>query len=748
MKAFHVCIVLAFLMSPASAVAADQPVIRTSVPFNAGWRFARFGPMADGSTRAEPGGGAVEHHAQGLERGGREGEHGGACLRRRSRRHGGAPRGRAGRVAHARPGSELPVEAIEVDWEFPDSAYEYAVEWSNEGQAWNRLAIGHQPGCLETGQAPAKLAAAARPRRSSCPRASGPASARSGCSTARRPADQEHAGSRRQGTAGRRRFDDSAWRTLDVPHDWGIEGPFRDDLPGDTGKLPWKGIGWYRKHFNVPASDQGKRVFIDFDGAMANARVWLNGQDVGGWPYGYQPFRLELTPHVKFGAENVLAVRLDTVALGLAVVSRRGALSQRLAGEDQPRPRGPLGRVRDDAVAHRREGRGPGLPSRSRTRAATTPTSRFRPEILEFGDGVRRSIGRQLTARQVHGRGRGRRARSQLDADGAQSQALGPGRAEPLPGANDRPSGRARSSTSTTSPSASAPSSSPRATASSSTAARPFYGHLQPSRSRPAGRRAQRPGPGAAARDPQGDGLQRAADLAQSPRAGAAGPGRPDGLRRDGRGVRLLEAGQDRRRLQPALRRVAREGPAGHGPARAEPSQRDHVEHRQRDRRAERAGAGEAASRHRPRRGPDPARHGGLQQRQRRHERVPDRGGRLRAQLQPGRLRADPRPSAATSRSRCYTSESSSCVSSRGEYFFPVKRGRDSQANFQVSSYDVDAPPWAQPPDEVFEALDQQPGVLRRVRLDRLRLPRRADAVQLGRRRTCSTSPTPRSGPR
>ena len=56
-----------------------------------------------------------------------------------------------------------------------------------------------------------------------------------------------------------------------------------------------------------------------------------------------------------------------------------------------------------------------------------------------------------------------------------------------------------------------------------------------------------------------------------------------------------------------------------------------------------------------------------------------------------------------------YTSESSSCISSRGEYFFPIKRGRNSEANFQVSSYDVDAPPWAQPPDEVFEALDRNP---------------------------------------
>jgi beta-galactosidase len=111
-------------------------------------------------------------------------------------------------------------------------------------------------------------------------------------------------------------FDDAAWRKLDVPHDWAIEGPFRDDLPNDTGKLPWQAIGWYRKHFTLPEADHGKRIFIDFDGAMANAKVWLNGEPVGGWPYGYQPFRLELTPHVRFGRENVLAVRLDTVRWG------------------------------------------------------------------------------------------------------------------------------------------------------------------------------------------------------------------------------------------------------------------------------------------------------------------------------------------------------------------------------------------------------------------------------------------------
>jgi beta-galactosidase len=106
-------------------------------------------------------------------------------------------------------------------------------------------------------------------------------------------------------------FDDRGWRQLDLPHDWGIEGPFKQEYSGDTGKLPWWGVGWYRKHFNVAANEKGKRFFLDLDGAMAYAAVWLNGQFVGGWPYGYSSFRLELTPYLKYGAENVIAIRLD-----------------------------------------------------------------------------------------------------------------------------------------------------------------------------------------------------------------------------------------------------------------------------------------------------------------------------------------------------------------------------------------------------------------------------------------------------
>jgi hypothetical protein len=91
-------------------------------------------------------------------------------------------------------------------------------------------------------------------------------------------------------------FDDRNWRELDLPHDWGIEGKFNQAYPGETGKLPWWGVGWYRKHFFVSAQDSRKRISLDVDGAMAYAMVWLNGQFVGGWPYGYASWRVDLTP--------------------------------------------------------------------------------------------------------------------------------------------------------------------------------------------------------------------------------------------------------------------------------------------------------------------------------------------------------------------------------------------------------------------------------------------------------------------
>lgn len=111
-------------------------------------------------------------------------------------------------------------------------------------------------------------------------------------------------------------YDDAEWRLVDVPHDWAIEGPFRADLEGYTGKLPWRGIGWYRKHFVPDISDKDLRFYLDFDGAMAHAEVWLNGHKVGYHPYGYTSFRVDLTPYINYGKDNVIAVRLNTEGWG------------------------------------------------------------------------------------------------------------------------------------------------------------------------------------------------------------------------------------------------------------------------------------------------------------------------------------------------------------------------------------------------------------------------------------------------
>jgi beta-galactosidase len=107
------------------------------------------------------------------------------------------------------------------------------------------------------------------------------------------------------------RFDDSGWRLLDLPHDWAIEGPFDPKISPHQGSLPFFGVAWYRKRFAVPESARGRRHYaIEFDGAMANATVFLNGHELGGRPYGYIGFSLDLTPHLLFGGVNVLAVRL------------------------------------------------------------------------------------------------------------------------------------------------------------------------------------------------------------------------------------------------------------------------------------------------------------------------------------------------------------------------------------------------------------------------------------------------------
>ena len=105
-------------------------------------------------------------------------------------------------------------------------------------------------------------------------------------------------------------FDDSKWLTVRVPHDWGVEHAFLCDLPHLDAYLDVTGAGWYRRKFKVQSSKfKGGKVFFETDGAMSFAMVWINGHFVGGWPYGYTPWRVELTPFLKAEGDNVLAVR-------------------------------------------------------------------------------------------------------------------------------------------------------------------------------------------------------------------------------------------------------------------------------------------------------------------------------------------------------------------------------------------------------------------------------------------------------
>lgn len=106
-------------------------------------------------------------------------------------------------------------------------------------------------------------------------------------------------------------YNDASWRTLDLPHDWAIEGDFSESNPSGTGggALPG-GIAWYRKTYVMTPEDRGKHVYITFDGVYMNSTVYVNGKELGHRPYGYISFRYDMTPLLKEG-ENIISVRVD-----------------------------------------------------------------------------------------------------------------------------------------------------------------------------------------------------------------------------------------------------------------------------------------------------------------------------------------------------------------------------------------------------------------------------------------------------
>ena len=124
------------------------------------------------------------------------------------------------------------------------------------------------------------------------------------------------------------KFDDTDWESVNVPHDWAIKGPFDKEVDkqtiaivqngekiasektGRTGALPHIGIGWYRNQFFVPQYKKGKKVILLFEGAMSEPEIFINGQKVGSWNYGYSYFYFDITKYVKANKQHTLAVKL------------------------------------------------------------------------------------------------------------------------------------------------------------------------------------------------------------------------------------------------------------------------------------------------------------------------------------------------------------------------------------------------------------------------------------------------------
>ncbi len=120
-------------------------------------------------------------------------------------------------------------------------------------------------------------------------------------------------------------FDDSKWRTLDLPHDWAVELPFEHDEAAAGGESPLQShgfkplgrrypetsVGWYRREFEIPAADAGRRIWVEFDGALRDSLIWVNGCFIGRNDNGYAPFRFDLSDFLVYGGKNYIVVRVD-----------------------------------------------------------------------------------------------------------------------------------------------------------------------------------------------------------------------------------------------------------------------------------------------------------------------------------------------------------------------------------------------------------------------------------------------------
>ena len=169
-----------------------------------------------------------------------------------------------------------------------------------------------------------------------------------------------------------RAFDDAGWRTVNLPHDWSIEGPFGPEYGSGNGYAPG-GIGWYRKHFTLDAAHKDKLVAIEFDGVYDHAEVWINGHFVGGRPYGYSSFECDLTPLLRFGGRRERGGRAGgpLPLCRFPLVHRLRHLPSRPPADHRQAPDRPLGHLCHHAGGEGRLGRG----ARGDRRWKTAPAS-------------------------------------------------------------------------------------------------------------------------------------------------------------------------------------------------------------------------------------------------------------------------------------------------------------------------------------------------------------------------------------
>ncbi|MBI9019192.1 MAG: DUF4982 domain-containing protein [Phycisphaerae bacterium] len=287
---------------------------RTRISFNDNWQFARFGPMPDGSTRPEPGTDTVVYAFEVKASTTEDDNVAQLAFDDDKNTRWCASGGSTPQWLSVDLGKAHSLASINIIWE-KESNYCYKVSGSNNNSKWTTLVDLTDNKSSEQAQKH-KVNGQYRFLKIDISKVKDGAWA-----SIFEVQIFDTAGNQIKNTATVIKaentklydtdFDDSRWRTLDLPHDWGVEGPFRMDLEGNTGKLPWMGIGWYRKTFDVDMADRDKRFLIEFDGAMSYAKIWVNGDYVGTWPYGYSSFAFDITDFVKTGQENVIAVRLD-----------------------------------------------------------------------------------------------------------------------------------------------------------------------------------------------------------------------------------------------------------------------------------------------------------------------------------------------------------------------------------------------------------------------------------------------------